>query len=878
MVRNRLGKHRNPVVLFGSVLLLSAVVGVWHAEQVEQERLARISASSSSSALSINEAGQNFEQDIEEEAYLVEMQKALAQAGCPGWMTLASEGEAALQPPESGGDIQQVAHAQPVTASELTEKTVPRVSYPVPVRVASRPRISVALREAHPVAGSPEDPDDLLDGQPDLLSTPAGDPAKESEPQAPPQPPAESANTNENVPEQPQSAPANQPAPKVQPPTTPAPPAVEVPPSATQTPTITGPDLSLPSVEMPTSEQSVNVPLDLTPPAKEPAEPVQPKPVFSSPPAAKQTSPSVPRQETIEAPAPSPFSPPPRPAAPHSVSAPAKKDKATSHCEFVAQNCFPTAEACSKCHEKIYDEWRGSSHAYAAISPMFHKFEQKINDLSQGTIGYFCYRCHMPVGTTMGVSRDAPLWDLPQVAREGVTCVACHRVNQRYSKVNGERRIEPGNIHAPVYGSIGGGGVAEVLAHKNEFKVKTHPNEPGPGQDIHVAGYYFDQLHKAEFCVSCHQVAVHPGIKLEVVWEQYRASPACKKGISCQDCHMGRLPGVPSGYEYDSAAVVNGKSVNKHRKHANHMFYGPGYSIAHPGIFPHNPKAKRWSMREWLLFDYRNGWGTEEFEERVANGQIRLNFPPVWAEADDRYDAREIVEDNQTKLSEKALMRQQLMENGSHVDGPFFDGPQARGRDLEFHYIVTNTNEGHNLPSGSLGAQPQLWANVALIGPRGNRLWESGYTDRWGDVADIHSEDVRHKRIPYDWQLFNLQTMFLITGAKGTDREFPLPVNVDFDQLPYLRPGAQPISVLNHPPFIRMEGRSLPPLGSRQVPYKVPGHLMQEPGCYRLSFRMRSRAEPIYFMRFCDATKEMQRAMNEWMVDFHQSSVQFIVK
>ncbi|MCG8448284.1 MAG: cytochrome C, partial [Pirellulales bacterium] len=368
----------------------------------------------------------------------------------------------------------------------------------------------------------------------------------------------------------------------------------------------------------------------------------------------------------------------------------------------------------------------------------------------QGTIGYFCYRCHSPVGTTLGISRAAPLWTLPQVAREGVTCVACHRVNERFGKVNGERRIEPGDIHAPVYGSIGGSGIAEVIARKNEFKVKTSPHEQGPGQDIHAAGFRFDQLGKSEFCVSCHQVAVHPGIKLEVVWEQYRASPACKKGISCQDCHMGRLPGVPSGYAVGAAAKVNGKVVNTRRKHANHVFYGPGYSIAHPGIFPHNPDANRWSMRDWLLFDWRAGWGTAEFEERMAAGQLYANFPSVWAEADDRYDAREIIEDNLAKLGEKKILRQQVLENGSNVDGPFFDSPLVRGNDLKFHYVITNTNEGHNLPSGSLGAQPQLWANVVLIGPGGRRLWESGYTDRWGDVADIHSADVRQKRIPFD--------------------------------------------------------------------------------------------------------------------------------
>jgi hypothetical protein len=33
----------------------------------------------------------------------------------------------------------------------------------------------------------------------------------------------------------------------------------------------------------------------------------------------------------------------------------------------------------------------------------------------------------------------------------------------------------------------------------------------------------------------------------------------------------------------------------------------------------------------------------------------------------------------------------------------------------------------------------------------------------------------------------------------------------------------------------------------------------------------------MYLMRFCEATLEMQRAMNEWMIDLHQISVQFVV-
>jgi hypothetical protein len=261
----------------------------------------------------------------------------------------------------------------------------------------------------------------------------------------------------------------------------------------------------------------------------------------------------------------------------------------------------------------------------------------------------------------------------------------------------------------------------------------------------------------------------------------------------------------------------------------------------------------------------------------VADGQIHACFPPVWAEADDRYDAREIIDENLARLNRKRQLRIEVMENGSHVAGPFFDAPPCRGQDLRFHYVVTNTNEGHNLLTASLGAQPQLWANVVLIGPDGRRLWETGYLDTYGDLANIHSIDVRQKRLPYDWQLFNLQTMFLITGAKGTDREFFVPVNVDIDQLPFIRPGVQPISVMNHPPFIRMESQSLAPLGSRHAAYRIPSDLIREPGTYRLSFRMRSRSEPMYLLRFCGATPEMERSMNEWMIDIHPVTVEFTV-
>jgi nitrate/TMAO reductase-like tetraheme cytochrome c subunit len=547
------------------------------------------------------------------------------------------------------------------------------------------------------------------------------------------------------------------------------------------------------------------------------------------------------------------------------------------HAKLFAESQYPSASQCASCHQGIYNEWSSSNHAYASISPVFHKFEQKINDLSQGTIGYFCLRCHAGVGTSMNERRDLPLTARSQVSREGVTCITCHRVSENYGRVNGERRVDPGDIFAPVTGPTGAPALAEVIANKGRYAVKTNAADPGPGQNIHTAAFKFDQINRSEFCVSCHQVAVQPGIKLEVVWEQYRASPAAKKGVTCQDCHMGKNPGVADGYSTGPAATVAGVPINATRKHTNHAFYGPGYPTAHPGVFPHNPAAQRWTMDQWLKFDYRAGWGTDGFEAKLPASQANA-FPAEWKEPDDRYDARKVVTANIAKLEEKREARRKLMENGSHIDGPFFAGDPRSGQSLGFRYRLTNTNPGHNMPSGSLGAQPELWLNVALIDPSGKRVWESGYVDSHGDMADEHSLDVRAGKVPYDGQLFNLQTKFLTTNVKGTDREMYLPINLDIDQLPFIRPAGQPITVMNHPPFIRMEARSIPPLSSRDASYVVPGNLLTKPGTYRLAVRLRSRAEPIYFMKFIGSTTEMERAMNEWMLDIHPYTVEFVVK
>jgi len=247
---------------------------------------------------------------------------------------------------------------------------------------------------------------------------------------------------------------------------------------------------------------------------------------------------------------------------------------------------YPSARVCGECHPNQYRQWSISSHAYAAVSPMFNKFEQRINDISRGTVNYFCVRCHASVGTALGEPRSIAWWDRSGAAREGITCVTCHRVGEAYGKTNGARRITPGPIHEPVFGPFDslGGLKAITNAQGNGILVTVdEPDRPAEGDKkwirMHQTAIQSTLIKQSELCEACHQVAVHPGIKLETVWEEYRASPAAKEGITCQDCHMSKVPGKPAqvvGFDIGWAADVNGKHFIEQRPLTDHTFVGPG--------------------------------------------------------------------------------------------------------------------------------------------------------------------------------------------------------------------------------------------------------------------------------------------------------------
>lgn len=511
-------------------------------------------------------------------------------------------------------------------------------------------------------------------------------------------------------------------------------------------------------------------------------------------------------------------------AAAQSIDYPAEEiaSEAAHRAAFV-NNRFPSAAACKTCHEDHYREWSVSPHAYAQLSPVFNAMHGTILKRTNGTNGDFCIRCHTRVGMTLGEPLFMSNIDRHPVSREGITCIVCHRVNRAYGKESGRVKLVEGDLFEPVYGPTGNKELRRVL-ESDEYKVNTQRGKPG--RAIHADARKFFTLVTPGFCGTCHDVNLLDGFRLEETFSEYKTSPAAKQGLTCQDCHMGTEPGRPSGYAVAPAARI-GDVETKPRKRTNHTFPGPDHSVIHPGIFPHNPEAaKLATITEWLAFDYEAGWGTGEFEDAVPGDGV---FPQRWDSVDERYEAREILDQQFALLDEYMAQRKRLLQTGFTLGNVITERADEQG--IRFKVQVRNGTTGHGVPTG-FDAERVVYLQVTVTDRDGTVIFKSGDLDPNGDLRDSHSLYVHNGELPSDPYLFNLQSKFITRNFRGSESERIIPVNPSFDPLPFLRPLTQSSILLGRPVNVRKHRNGIEPNGSRWARYEISGLKFTDRGPY----------------------------------------------
>lgn len=522
-----------------------------------------------------------------------------------------------------------------------------------------------------------------------------------------------------------------------------------------------------------------------------------------------------------------------------------------AHAACFVDDPFPSAKKCAKCHPRQYREWSVSPHAYAQLSPIFNAMSNSIIKLTNGTNGDFCIRCHTPVGMALEEPINISQMDRTPTSREGVTCVVCHRINQAWGKGRGRQALVPGDIHQAVFGPLGGETLRQVLADPEKYGVLKPQADPDVrGRDVHHTAQRFFQITTPGFCGACHDVFAPNGFRLEDAFSEYKHSPAAREqGVSCQDCHMGEVPGESGTYILAPAAEV-GNVKTPLRKHANHMIAGPDHSVIHPGLFPHNPRAVREvgaaddepglaTLREWLLFDHNAGWGTDAFENRVSND---YPFPAAWSDRIRRYQAREILNDQFELLDEYRQRRRQILQRGYQLGDLEIERADRQG--IAFRLPVVNGTDGHGVPTG-FDAERVVFVRIVVWDRNGRVVFQSGDLDPNGDLRDGHSRYVHNGLIPRDRQLFSLQSKFITRNIRGGEREQILNVAYSLDPLPYVRPEIRPFTVLGRPTDARKHKQNIEVGGRRWAEYAIDRSQLTGCGPYFVRAQLISGMVPV---------------------------------
>jgi hypothetical protein len=221
------------------------------------------------------------------------------------------------------------------------------------------------------------------------------------------------------------------------------------------------------------------------------------------------------------------------------------------------------------------------------------------------------------------------------------------------------------------------------------------------------------------------------------------------------------------------------------------------------------------SISEWLKFDVEAGWGTDKFEKNIPED---YEFPDRWKYADDRYSAREIIEENQERLQVAEDARRAVLRAGFKLGEVRLE--EAGSDELAFRIEVRNGTDGHNVPTG-FDAERLIFLQVRVRDADGEEVFVSGDRDPNGDVRDSHSLYVHNGELPLDKQLFSLQSRFLTRMVRGGEREQVLAVNYSPDPLPFIRPSTRATSLLARPTGARKQRRTINPNESEWANYEV---------------------------------------------------------
>lgn len=173
----------------------------------------------------------------------------------------------------------------------------------------------------------------------------------------------------------------------------------------------------------------------------------------------------------------------------------------------IQKDQITTSDTCGSCHVDIFRMWKKSVHAQSMEDPIFVQAYRETEAREGASVARICLGCHAPMTLVNGdwALREKVTW-------EGVTCDVCHSL---------------------VSVELKGGNAKQTFA---VGRVKRGPIKDAESTAHEVA---YSELHTTSLaCAGCHEYANPEGTPILTTFSEWTASPAAKKGTTCQGCHM----------------------------------------------------------------------------------------------------------------------------------------------------------------------------------------------------------------------------------------------------------------------------------------------------------------------------------------------------
>ncbi|HJO04353.1 MAG TPA: multiheme c-type cytochrome, partial [Acidobacteriota bacterium] len=311
----------------------------------------------------------------------------------------------------------------------------------------------------------------------------------------------------------------------------------------------------------------------------------------------------------------------------------------------------------SDCHAEVLEEWQPSAHRYAAMSPFFQGVQGAMAVSNGAESTRYCAGCHDPISLFSG-SKNLYTDDLSAPGyREGVSCVACHSIEQTDIRGNANYVIaaQPRYLYES--------SEAALAAFASDFLIRAYPHQ-------HLSSWSRELYKSPEYCAACHKQFIDEEInnvgwvQLQNQYDNWKQSrwwieDDPDNSVTCRECHMRLV---------DSIDPAAGDAVDPNRapddgRHRSHRFIGANQY--HPALLDLPGAAEQVRLtEEWL----RGETTIPEIEHKWSQG------PAV------------------------PLM----------IDAP---ATALRGEAVNLRVIALNNKAGHDFPTGPLDII-QAWIEV----------------------------------------------------------------------------------------------------------------------------------------------------------------------